>query len=243
MGGMRERGNVDRIDSPKVWTNENLNVDQVAFSSRVEAIGSIDDGLGVLVDRVREQLTHGPGVALARGVTASGDKQAASGLLLRVGRLLGEPMRQDAGGTLAYEVSDYARDLAGLPRGHSRGANNNLGIGLHTENDGEPKPPDVVMFLCLQSARDGGETVLGSGYFAHNLLLEQSYDALSRLYEQIDFALRPEDYGDGLVSDAVFTARASGVRMRYSRYWIERAATIRGCPLDKCTISALDALD
>ena len=234
---------MDRIDSPKVWTNEELDVPRISIDWRLDPRAE-GGGLPTLIDRITGQVMHGPGVLLARGAMKGVDQQEAARVLVQLGESLGNLMTQDGSGGLVYEVSNNSNTLESrAPLAHSRGAQNNHGIGLHTENDGEPSPPQVVMFCCLKQADEGGDSLVGSGLYAHNLLYDQSRSALERLYEPIKFALRPEHYGDGVVSDAVFTEQAAGVRMRYSRYWINRAAFIEGRQLSSQTVDALDTLD
>jgi alpha-ketoglutarate-dependent taurine dioxygenase len=198
-----------------------------------------------LAGMVRERLENGPGVTLIRGLNVQQlELREASAFLLMLGGLLGTPRPQNREGTVVFDVVDDSAEATGKAHGHVRGANSNVLVRLHTENDGEPKPPRLVVFLCIAQAASGGETLLASGQLAHNILLKASSSSARLLYEPIAFARRPEDYDPTMTDlDSVFTPLGDRVRVRYSRYWIRRAAEIRGEPHDRATAMALSALD
>jgi alpha-ketoglutarate-dependent taurine dioxygenase len=247
---------VEEVRNSAVWTGEQLyKTDWVVALDSEELnprLTGKDPTLriselagGQLAGMARERLEKGPGVALIRGLNVQQlEKEQASAFLLMLSGLLGKPRPQNREGAVVFDVVDDSAEAVGKTHGHVRGANSNVLVGLHTENDGEPKPPRIVIFLCIAQAASGGETLLASGQLAHNLLLKSSSASARRLYEPIAFARRPEDYDPNMTDlDSVFTSLGDRVRVRYSRYWIRRAAEIRGEPHDRATAVALSALD
>src|ERR1039458_5536997 len=130
---MRDWSRVQPIIGSNVWTNEELDAERISLDWDIGSLGDESACLALLVDRIGQQLKDGPGVALVRSAFKGDSRDAAVRFLLEIGGRLGEPMQQDLEGTVVFEVSDYARVPADLHSGHSRGARNNMGIGLHTE--------------------------------------------------------------------------------------------------------------
>jgi alpha-ketoglutarate-dependent taurine dioxygenase len=215
------------------------------FNDENRALPIGESAARYLARMAQERLENGPGVVLIRGLNVQNSEiKKASALLMMFGGLLGKPRPQNREGAIVFDVVDDSVKAVAKTYGHVRGANSNVLVGLHTENDGEPRPPRLVAFLCISQAVRGGETLLASGQLAHNLLLGSSSSAARRLYEPIAFARRPEDYDPGVTDlDSVFTSLGNRVRVRYSRYWIRRAAEIRGEPHDSATAAALAAWD
>lgn len=250
------RWEVKEVRNSAVWTGKQLHETDWAIEVDSEELKSrfndeyhawrIPESAGrYLAGMARERLENGPGVALIRGLGVQlSETGQASAFLMMLSGLLGRPRPQNREGTIVFDVVDDSVEAAGKAHGHVRGANSNVLVGLHTENDGEPRPPRLVAFLCISQAARGGETLLASGQLAHNLLLDSSSSSARRLYEPIAFARRPEDYDPGITDlDSVFTPLGNRVRVRYSRYWIRRAAEIRDEPHDRATAAALAALD
>jgi alpha-ketoglutarate-dependent taurine dioxygenase len=247
---------IEITQNSAVWSGEQLHETEWTFDVDPEGLKSrLDHGdhaapipeptARYLAGIARERLEDGPGVVLIRGFDVQDVfAEKTSALLVMLSALLGKPRPQNREGMIVFDVVDDSAKAMGKTHGHVRGANSNVLVGLHTENDGEPRPPRLVAFLCITQAATGGETILASGQLAHNLLIDSSPSAARRLYEPIAFARRPEDYDPGMTDlDSIFTSLSNRVRVRYSRYWIRRAAEIRGEPHDHATVAALAAWD
>jgi hypothetical protein len=239
----------ERICGSTVWSESQLHASSwlINGSTYCDELTGRPAGINALVElsrRIGERLSNGPGLALVRGLpSAYWDQVFASQFLHSLGTCLGKPRSQDSSGTLVMPIAEQSSTAIGSE--NLRGSSNAHPVRLHTENDGEPIPPEVVAFLCLRTAAHGGESLLASGHLVHNLLLRDHPTKVKTLYEQVRFGRRPGDYdGDIADSDSVFSVQPNGfVRVRYSRYWINRGAEVSGSDYSPTTIAAFDAVD
>jgi alpha-ketoglutarate-dependent taurine dioxygenase len=191
---------------------------------------------------VREALDRGRGFAVVRG----SQPEAYSAAELRVaywliGQLLGQPVAQDAQGTLLYDVRDTGQEV----RYGARFSVTNAESSFHTDNSFGTGLVDYVGLLCLQGAKHGGLSQILSGYSVHNELLEHQPDVLEVLYQPFHIERR-----GGLQPGEAPTAQhpivfwdPGGLTFRYLRYWIESGHKRIGQPLSAAQQQALDALD
>jgi hypothetical protein len=191
---------------------------------------------------VREALYHGRGFVILDGVAeAGGDATAAVAAYWLLGRVLGEPVAQNVGGALLYNVRDEGGDVA---RG-SRFSVTRAESGFHTDNSFGDGVVDTVGLLCLRPASSGGISQLVSGDAVLALLGQLHPGALEVLRRPFHVdrrggvrpgeeptALRPVVEGDG-----------DTLTWRYLRQWIEAGHARAGQPLTPAQVQALDALD
>lgn len=123
----------------------------------------------------RETLENGCGSFFLRGwPVADHDLEANRTLFWGISRHLGTPISQSAAGEYLFHVQD-----AGFKPGHAkaRGPNTSKGLSFHCDRC------DVIGFLCVRQAEEGGENCLVSSVAAHNLMLERHPELLAELYQ------------------------------------------------------------
>ncbi len=121
-----------------------------------------------------DELEHGRGFVLARGFPVERlDELAIELAYVGLGLQLGEPVSQDAAGTLLGHVRD-----SGVPRTSPaiRRYATNERQDFHTDG------ADVIGLLCLQRAHRGGESRIASAAAIYNEILTRAPHALDVLY-------------------------------------------------------------
>jgi Taurine catabolism dioxygenase TauD, TfdA family len=160
-------------------------------------------GLGALLGELRDELCHGRGFLLLRGLPRqrySPDDLARIYFGLSVH--LGRPIPQSWQGELLGHVIDVS-DIEHEARGyHAGGAQS-----MHTDTC------DIVGLMCLRAAKAGGLSRIASAGAVHNRLLETRPDLLDVLYQDYVFRRMERDaaFGSGtLVKKVVIFSRESG---------------------------------
>jgi hypothetical protein len=159
--------------------------------------------LGTFMGRLRDELHHGRGFMLLRGLPRerySQDDMAwiYAGLGVHLGRLL----PQSYHGELLGHVIDVS-DIEQQARGYHAGGPQKF----HTDTC------DVVSLMCVQAAKSGGVSRIVSVAALHNRLLETRPDLLEALYGEWVFRRMELDaeLGNGtLVKRVVIFSRESG---------------------------------
>lgn len=144
----------------------------------MQQITAEDFPLGSLTDRLlaaRRTLEDGCGSFFLRGWPV-GDHGIEDNrrVFWGLSRHLGTPISQSAAGEHLFHVED-----AGFGDGHvkARGPNTSKKLSFHCDRC------DVIGFLCVRQAKEGGENCLVSSITVHNTLLEQRPDLLEELYQ------------------------------------------------------------
>lgn len=196
----------------------------------------LDAAARALDDRVRE----GPGFAIMSGapVDALGDDAAAL-VYWGLGTRLGRTREQSATGKRIHRVENQDGDKS------PGGSTSNKRITLHTENARPPHPPRLLSLLCLRRAADGGASLLASGHTVHDKLLEEDPAAATRMYAESNFGRQPEVFADGRTfdRDQVFSPDGERLRVRYSRYWLDRGVEASGEPFDDDLKRGIEHID
>lgn len=129
---------------------------------------------GERLRRAGHTLEHGCGSFLLRGWPVRNyDLDDNSRVFSGLSRHLGTPISQSARGETIFHVRD-----AGLPSGDPRARGPNTAKGLHFHCD----RCDVIGFLCVHQALEGGESYLVSSITVHNEILARRPDLLEELY-------------------------------------------------------------
>src|SRR5690606_4299051 len=105
---------------------------------------------------------------------------------------------------------------------------------------------DVIAFLCLQPAMEGGETVVVSSVSLRDEIARRDPDVLDNLRQLFPYLLHTYDYGKALHSDVlpVFSEREGRFAAHFLRVLIDRADASPEAPsLTGEQRSALDALE
>jgi hypothetical protein len=144
----------------------------------IEETGASDLPLPRLARRlatIRGQLETGAGVVRMHGFPLAGlTPGQARAAYWSMAVHLGTPVSQSARGERIYSVLDagFSDDD---PR--SRGPNTSKRLSFHTDR------ADVVGFLCLSGAREGGENEIASSTAVYNAILRRRPDLLHELMQ------------------------------------------------------------
>ena len=102
---------------------------------------------------VSQYLDDGGGVLILAGLPA--DRASGERAILRVTRLLGEPVPQNREGTVVREVRDRGMSIS--QRGRARYSDSRFGGDLHTDGAEASLPvPDVFVLFCVRQSAQGG---------------------------------------------------------------------------------------
>lgn len=194
-----------------------------------------------LMDRVREKLAHGEGLAVLDRFPVERYTEAqnrALGWLLAA--MLGPVVSQKWDGTRVYDVKD-----SGQPLGYGvRRSVTSLEQPFHTDGGWLWKAPALVGLFCLESAEEGGLSRFVSLITAHERLRERAPDLLERLYRPFWWDRQAEHApNDARVSThPVFARDEDGVTARYYEDYVVKGHALAGEPLDPAATAALGAL-
>jgi hypothetical protein len=122
--------------------------------------------------RTKELLAEGPGLCLLRGVPVDKYGHEDNKIILwGLGTHLGKGVAQSYRGDMIGEVMDMSH--TGDAR---RSYRSPRPLDLHID------PVDVVGLLCLRRARQGGSSLITSGFAVHNAILAERPDLMGMLY-------------------------------------------------------------
>jgi len=196
--------------------------------------------LGPVLDRLRDEVLHGRGFVLVRGMPVEGRPLAESAVAYwGVGAYFGKARSQNAKGHLLGHVYDLGLGLSATNpnlRSYATAERQNFHIDRC----------DVVALLCLRRAKSGGLSTIVSSMAVHNEMAKRRPDLLERLYQPFPVDRRGEvPEGKAPFFEApVFNEHAGQVSVLYSRLHIGSAQRFpearRLAPED---IEALDMLN
>ncbi|WP_158708886.1 TauD/TfdA family dioxygenase [Streptomyces sp. NRRL S-920] len=210
-----------------------LTADDVTTADRTAARADLDE-------LARTHLYAGTGVLVLTGLRP--EQARGERAVVRVTRLLGEPMPQNREGTLVREVRDRGASIS--QRGRVRYSDTRFGGDLHTDGAEAPLPaPDVFTLFCVRQAADGGALRCVHVRDVERLL---SDDVLATLREPFHFDRRGDQRdgaGPTTVKPVLFTQHGRP-SITYLRSYIEQGHDHPGVPdLTEGQRKALDALD
>ena len=187
--------------------------------------------LGQLLPLLADELENGRGFALLRGLPVhrySEDELKA--VYYGIGLHLGLPVRQNPRGDLLGEVS-----AVGDPSDkRTRVYDTNLYLPYHSD------PSDVVGLLCLRKARSGGLSSLVSVARIYNEILAKHPEYLGLYYRMFYFEHLCEPQPS---LSPIFSYHEGKLSCRYLRQYMELGCEIRGVPLSRVEVEALDLFD
>lgn len=187
----------EKIDSAAVWYGKELasrddwvwqfgsdEIEQLQQIDRQFGDAPLDEvsddawGQGVLASRLgalQRNLEHASGATLIRGfpldlLSTSG----ASRLFWMMAQRIGTPLSQSVAGDRIFNVRDEG---FGQEDSRTRGPNTSKKLSFHTDRC------DVIGFLCLQQAKEGGENHLVSSPALYNRIRERRPDLLAELMQ------------------------------------------------------------
>jgi len=194
-------------------------------------------GLAEDLARVRDTVLHGRGIALLRGFPAAAhDADFMTRLFWGLGTHLGKAVSQSLMGDRLGHVVDVSGENP-----HERGYRSRKALDFHTDSD------NIVAMLCLQQAREGGESLFASALSVHNEILARDPELLDFLYRGFRYHWRGEEApGEPPVTDyrvPVFSRCGEDVSCVFLRRHLELAADAEGPPLTERERQALDLLE
>ncbi len=129
------------------------------------------------LEALREKLVHGIGFEVLRGLPVRGySQEMAAAIFCGVGAHLGSARSQNAAGHILGHVRDVGADAndpnTRIYQTHDRQT-------FHTDS------ADIVGLLCLQDAREGGDSMLVSVEAIYNRMRAENPNLLERLFDPI----------------------------------------------------------
>ncbi len=207
----------------------------------LDALSGRDLPLPTLARRlavIREQLEHGTGAIRLRGFPVDGlSENQALVLYWALSVHLGTPVSQSASGLRIFSVRDAGFGQAD-PR--ARGPNTSKPLSFHTDRS------DVVGFLCLRQAREGGENEIVSSMTLYNEILASRPDLCDTLREPFYYLRHTVDTANDRpwCRQPVFSFRDEFFACCLLRVLIERAHKHPDLPdLTPRQIEALDTVE
>jgi len=121
-----------------------------------------------------ERLDHGPGVVLVRGLPLDRwSREDATLAYWLIGRLLGDPVPQNAAGDLLVDVRD---DGASAANHNTRRYRTRAELAFHTDG------ADIIGLLCLRAARAGGVSRICSSVHVYQQIVRRRPDLAPLLF-------------------------------------------------------------
>jgi alpha-ketoglutarate-dependent taurine dioxygenase len=160
-----------------------------------------------------------------------------------IGHLLGKPVQQNVAGTVMYDVKDMGGEI---DKG-ARYSITNLELNFHTDNSFGKTLIDYVGLLCIQDAKEGGNSKVVSGYSIIQTLQQEyptEYAILSSLfYFDQRGGVAAGDPGALQFPILAYNSETKELVIRYLRTWVESGHSRVDKPLTPSQIAAMDLLD
>jgi hypothetical protein len=187
---------------------------------------------------LKEKLLHGIGVELIRGLpTASYNKETIATIFCGVGAHLGSARSQNAHGHILGHVRDVGMDAKAVT---TRIYQTSVRQTFHTDST------DVVGLLCLQPAKEGGESLLVSAETIFNKMQQQRPDLVPHLFDAVATDRRGEvPIGEKPYFEIpVLSWFENYLTVQYQRQYVDSAQRFPDAPrLSEQQIEALNYFD
>jgi Taurine catabolism dioxygenase TauD, TfdA family len=181
--------------------------------------------------RHAEELENGRGFVVLRGLPVERySRDEINTIYYGLGLHLGQPVCQNPRGDLLGEVMN----VGDLKDKNTRVYQTNLYLPYHSD------PSDVVGLLCVRKAPVGGVSSLISVATVYNRILRDHPEYLGLLYRPMYFAHLCEDQPS---LSPIFSYHQDKLSCRYLRQYLELGHEIRGLPLSRVEVEALDLFD
>lgn len=192
--------------------------------------------LGPELDRIKDDLINGAGVALIRGVDVEHyGKERAASIYWGIGTHLGLPWPQNAKGHLLGDVTDQGKAVDDpTSRGNEIG-----GVPFPFHSDGS----DLVGLFCLDAGKSGGESLVANIVTIHNELARTEPELAAALYEPMPYDFRGEQApgGKGWYTMPIANRTENRLFVRYIRPYI--TASRRHADAPRPSDAANEAMD
>ncbi|KON88810.1 hypothetical protein AF332_19725 [Sporosarcina globispora] len=197
-------------------------------------IPNLADEIAYFID----ELENGKGFLLIRGLPMEKyTVEEASIIYWGIGLHLGNPITQDAKGTLLGNIKDRGFDFKDNSK--VRGYQTNVHLDYHTDL------ADVVGLLCLCKAKSGGLSSIASAIAVYNEILEKHPEYLETLYRPFFHDLRGEEAPgqSPIFTSPIFSYYDGKLSCRYLRQYVESAQTKTGVSLSKKEMEVFNFID
>jgi len=188
---------------------------------------------------LRTEIESGLGFMLIRGMPRDRYSAEDMGLIFwGIGAHLGRARAQNAQGDMLGHVRDMGRDMK--KDMHARGYQTASLLPFHNDSC------DVVGLCCLETARQGGQSVVASSLAVYNELVRTRPDLAQTLCESFCVDRRGEESAGQkpYYVTPIFVWHKGRMFNRYNRLYIESAQRYNDVPrLSKLQVEALDAMD
>ncbi len=194
---------------------------------------------GKRLAEILDELENGRGFALLRGIPVEHYDQASLyRLYWGIAVHLGDMISQNAKGDLIGRVEDIGVDINSM---NARGYTTNAELQPHNDSS------DIVGLLCVNRAKEGGESTIASAMTIYNEILARNPEYLNLLYRGFHYDVRGEGVTGG--SNEVTRNRVpvysffdNRLSCRFNKRAIETAADKMGTPLTALEQTALDRI-
>lgn len=183
------------------------------------------------LERIKSELEEGYGFILIRGLDENiYDEQDLTSIYYGIGLYLGWPVKQNPRGDLLGLVTN----VGDLNDKKTRVYETNSYLPYHTDLS------DVVGLLSIKKAKEGGLSSLVSAATIYNTILDEAPEYLETLYQPFYFAHLGEETP---TPSPIFSYHNGKLSCRYLRQYIELGHEMKGIPLSKKQIEAMDLFD
>ncbi len=186
----------------------------------------------------QESLESGSGIAMIRGLPMERfDEDQAARLLAGLTSHIGTRLSQSMDGKLVFPVRD---ERLGDSNPQARGPSSAKRLSYHTDRC------DVIAFLCVRQAREGGENYVVSSASLYNEMLARRPDLLQQLMQPYRYQRHNVDLGNQLpfYEQPIFSFCEGHFAASLLRVLIERAYSTDGAePMSDAQREALDFLE
>ena len=226
------------LDDPSAWT---WHLDDRQVDEMLAAAADPGRGLPGLRDELtalRTQLVTGRGFELIRGFPAAevGPEASAAAFSL-IGAELGSARSQNAAGDLLGHVRNVGADL------------DDPGVRIYQTNRRQTfhtDSTDVVGLMCLETAAEGGASLLVSAGAIYNEMLDRAPELAAAMFEPVATDRRGEVPvgADPYFSIPVLSWHDGALTVLYQRQYIDSAQRFDDAPrLTSRQRAALDLFD
>ncbi|MEL0022657.1 MAG: TauD/TfdA family dioxygenase [Alphaproteobacteria bacterium] len=185
--------------------------------------------IAAFLDALAEELEHGRGFKLVRGLPISRYSEAEiNTLFYAMGLYMGEPVSQNPRGDLLGTVMH----VGDATKKETRVYETNLYLPYHTD------PSDVVGLMCVRKAKSGGMSSLVSAAAIYNEIIKRRPELLALYYRPFCYA-----HLGAAKRTPIFSYNEGKLSCRYLRQYIELGHENMGETLSQIEIEALDLFD
>jgi hypothetical protein len=220
------------------WELQFDDAERAEFAALLIDADSAIDRLRSRLLWIRERLETGAGVVLLRSLPiANAAESSVKAAFLRLASEIGTALSQAADGSRIFSVRDAGFANAD-PR--ARGPNTKKRLSFHTDRC------DVIGFLCLQDAKQGGDNEIVSSEAVYARIESQRPDLLAVLKQPFYYKRHSVDLGNDQpwCQQPIFSFCKEHFACSFLRVLIERAHADPNLPaLTPLQLEALDFLE